>query len=383
MAHPDTPGRRRPAHRKPGARSLVASPARTAAGLTLVGAAAVGALHAPAAADPQPSSAEVRTRVAELHHEAEQATERYNGATEAAEEAEARLERLTDDAARRTAGLNDARDALGADAAARYRSGGMPPTVHLALAADPDSYLSRAAALERSQHRQSGALTRLESQLDRIEEVRAEAEQEHETLREARAAAKQERARVLQRTAEAEELLATLTAAERAAALAAEGHGEERSGGGAATAPRPAAGAVGADGGDRAGRAEERPPAPPPAPAGSRAAQAVAFAQAQLGKPYGWGATGPSAFDCSGLTQAAWQAAGVSLPRTSHSQIGAGVRVSRDQLAPGDLVFYYSGLTHVGMYVGNGQIIHASRPGTPVRYAPVDSMPFAGAARPG
>ncbi|NJQ07503.1 C40 family peptidase [Streptomyces lonarensis] len=382
MAHPERTGRRRPAHRKPRARSLVVSPARTAAGLTLVGAATVGVLHAPAAADPQPSAAEVRARVAELHHEAEQATERYNGATEAAEEAEKRLERLTDDAARRTAGLNEARGALGADAAARYRSGGLPPTVQLALAADPDSYLSRAAALERSQHRQSGALNRLEAQLDRIEQVRAEAEQEHETLREARTTAKKERAAVLKRTAEAEELLATLTAAERAAALAAEGHGEEPAAGGSPEAPdRRSDGR--SDGGERAARTEERPPAPPPAPAGSRAAQAVAFAQGQLGKPYGWGATGPSAFDCSGLTQAAWQAAGVSLPRTSHSQIGAGARVSRDQLSPGDLVFYYPGLTHVGMYVGNGQIIHASRPGTPVRYAPVDSMPFAGAARPG
>ncbi|NJP68511.1 C40 family peptidase [Streptomyces spiramenti] len=378
MAHHETTGRRRPAHRKPRARSLVGSPARTVAGLTLVGAATVGVLHAPAVADPQPGSAEVRARVAELHHEAEQATERFNGATEAAEEAEARLERLTDDAARRTAGLNDARGALGADAAARYRSGGMPGTVQLALAADPDSYLSRAAALERSQHRQSGALTRLESQLSRIEQVRAEAAEEHETLREARASAERERASVLKRTAEAEELLATLTAAERAAALAAEGHGEDPTTSGAERTPTPRP-----DGGERAARAEERPPAPPPAATGSRAAQAVAFAQGQLGKPYGWGATGPSAFDCSGLTQAAWQSAGVSLPRTSHSQIGAGARVSRDQLAPGDLVFYYPGLTHVGMYVGNGQIIHASRPGTPVRYAPVDSMPFAGAARPG
>lgn len=95
-----------------------------------------------------------------------------------------------------------------------------------------------------------------------------------------------------------------------------------------------------------------------------------------------WGATGPGSFDCSGLTQAAWRAAGVSLPRTTYTQINAGQRISRDQLAPGDLVFFYSGVTHVGMYVGNGQMIHAPRPGSTVRLAPVDSMPWAGASRP-
>lgn len=113
------------------------------------------------------------------------------------------------------------------------------------------------------------------------------------------------------------------------------------------------------------------------------AAQAISFARAQLGKPYVWGATGPSAYDCSGLTQAAWRAAGVSLPRTTYTQINAGPRVSRSQLAPGDLVFFYSGISHVGLYIGGGQMIHAPRPGAPVRIAPIDEMPFAGATRVG
>ncbi|MFB7058983.1 C40 family peptidase, partial [Streptomyces vinaceus] len=125
------------------------------------------------------------------------------------------------------------------------------------------------------------------------------------------------------------------------------------------------------------------PSSAPPAPAdGSRAARAVAFAYGAIGKPYVWGATGPGSFDCSGLTQAAWRSAGVSLPRTTYTQINAGQRVSRDQLAPGDLVFFYSGVTHVGLYIGNGQMIHAPRPGSTVRVAPIDSMPWAGASRP-
>ena len=84
----------------------------------------------------------------------------------------------------------------------------------------------------------------------------------------------------------------------------------------------------------------------------------------------------------TGLTQAAWRAAGVSLPRTTYTQINAGRRVARSDLRPGDLVFFFSGVSHVGLYVGNGRMIHAPHPGAPVRIAPVDEMPFAGATRP-
>lgn len=94
-----------------------------------------------------------------------------------------------------------------------------------------------------------------------------------------------------------------------------------------------------------------------------------------------WGATGPNAFDCSGLVLASYRSAGVSLPRTTYAQIGAGQRVSRSELLPGDLVFFYSGITHVGLYIGDGQMIHAPNPSAPVRVAPIDEMPFAGATR--
>ncbi|MFC8037489.1 C40 family peptidase, partial [Streptomyces griseoincarnatus] len=113
----------------------------------------------------------------------------------------------------------------------------------------------------------------------------------------------------------------------------------------------------------------------------ARAAQAVAYAHQKLGSPYVWGATGPDAFDCSGLVLAAYRSAGVSLPRTTYAQIDAGRRVTRSELLPGDLVFFYSGISHVGLYIGNGQMIHAPNPSAPVRGAPVDQMPFAGATR--
>ncbi|GAA4990397.1 hypothetical protein GCM10023205_72250 [Yinghuangia aomiensis] len=114
----------------------------------------------------------------------------------------------------------------------------------------------------------------------------------------------------------------------------------------------------------------------------SKAATAIAFAKAQLGKPYVYGAEGPDAYDCSGLVQAAYKAAGVSLPRVTNDQFAAGRKVSTSDLQPGDLVFYYSGISHVGIYIGNGQIIHAPNSRTVVKIASVDSMPIAGATRP-
>ena len=113
----------------------------------------------------------------------------------------------------------------------------------------------------------------------------------------------------------------------------------------------------------------------------SRAAAAVSYAYQKLGSPYVWGATGPDAFDCSGLIQAAYRNAGISLPRTTYAQINAGQRVSQSELLPGDLVFFYSGISHVGIYVGHGQMIHAPNPSAPVRVAPLNEMPFAGATR--
>jgi cell wall-associated NlpC family hydrolase len=118
------------------------------------------------------------------------------------------------------------------------------------------------------------------------------------------------------------------------------------------------------------------------APSGA-AQVAVSTALAQVGDPYVWGAGGPDAFDCSGLMQYAYSAAGISLPHSSSSQSTMGTPVSRDQLQPGDLVFFYSPVSHVGMYIGNGQIVNAENPGVGVKITGVNSMPYAGAVRPG
>ena len=117
--------------------------------------------------------------------------------------------------------------------------------------------------------------------------------------------------------------------------------------------------------------------------ASGRAAAAVSYAMAQVGKAYVYGAAGPSAFDCSGLTMMAWAQAGVGLPHSSSAQSGTGTRVSADQLQPGDLVFYYSPISHVGMYIGNGQMVHAPNTGSVVNVTSVNFGKAVGFARPG
>jgi cell wall-associated NlpC family hydrolase len=119
-----------------------------------------------------------------------------------------------------------------------------------------------------------------------------------------------------------------------------------------------------------------------PAPAPTEAAGvAVQTALAQVGDMYGTGASGPDTFDCSGLTSYAYAAAGVSLPHSSRAQSTMGVAVARADLQPGDLVFFYSPVSHVGLYIGNGQMVHASVTGRPVAVTSVDKGGYAGARR--
>ncbi|MGW7239223.1 NlpC/P60 family protein [Streptomyces sp. NPDC054804] len=348
------------AHRKPRQRSLSGSTARTAATLALAGAATATGFEGTGHAEPQLTPAQVKTKVDQLYQEAEAATEKYDGAKEKADTAQRRLKALQDETARKQDRLNSARDALGLAAAAQYRDGGIDPAWQLALSSDPDRYLDNAAFAERAGAAQAGAVARVRRQLREIEQLRGAAHVELTSLRSRQAELKRQKTAVTGKLAEARRLLDRLSPQQRAA-ITADGD--------SARASRSASGA-------RATLAPGNVAAPD-----SRAAAAVAYAYSKLGSPYVWGATGPYAFDCSGLAQAAYRSAGVSLPRTTYAQINAGLRVSRSELQPGDLVFFYSGISHVGIYVGNGQMIHAPNPSAPVRIAPIDEMPFAGATR--
>lgn len=351
-------------HRKPRQRPLTGGTARstartTAATLALAGAATATAFEGTSHADPQQTPSQVKAEMDRLYEEAGAATDRYNGAKEKADEAQRALDGLRDETARKTDRLNTARSALGSLAATQYRSGTLGAAVQLAMSDDPQEYLDRAALITRAGNRNAADISAVRRGLDEVGKLKEQAAGRLAELRARQGELAGHKAEIEEKLTAAQRLLAKLTAEERAAY-------EARSAGPAPSTPAPAGPAA---------------PAPPPAD-GSRAARAVAFAHGAIGKPYVWGATGPGSYDCSGLTQAAWRAAGVSLPRTTYTQINAGRRISRDALAPGDLVFFYSGVTHVGLYIGNGQMIHAPRPGSTVRVAPVDSMPWAGASRP-
>ncbi|MBV7697141.1 C40 family peptidase [Streptomyces sp. TRM70350] len=351
------------AHRKPRQRSAHGTKARTAATIALAGAATATGLDGTGHAEPQLTPGQVRAKVDQLYQEAEVATEKYNGAKEQARASQKRLDALQDEAARKEDRLNSVRDALGSYAAAQYREGGLDPALRLALSEDPDQYLDGAAFAERVGDRQAAAVARVRRQLREIEQLRGAARVELASLQSRQAELNRHKKTVTGKLDEARRLLSRLTAEERA--RLAQGDGTDR----ASRASTP--------GRDRL----QAPGAAAATAPNSRAAAAVSYAYQKLGSPYVWGATGPDAFDCSGLIQAAYRSAGVSLPRTTYAQIDAGRRVSRSELLPGDLVFFYSGISHVGLYVGNGQMIHAPNPSAPVRVAPIDEMPFAGATR--
>ncbi|MFJ9813908.1 NlpC/P60 family protein [Streptomyces sp. NPDC101151] len=350
------------AHRKPRERSLGGTTARTAATLALAGAATATAFDGTGNAEPQLTPAQVKAKVDKLYQEAEAATETYNGAKEKADAAQRRLHSLQDETARRQQKLNAARDALGSFAAAQYREGGIDSAWQLALSSDPDRYLDSAAFVERAGARQAGAVARVREQLREIEQLRGASRIELKSLRSRQAELKRQKKTITGKLAEARGLLARLTPPERAQ-VTGDGSAQGR-------ASRSAS--------DTRAALEQAGSVAAP---GSRASAAIGYAYQKLGSPYVWGATGPDAFDCSGLVQAAYRSAGISLPRTTYAQINAGRRVTRSELQPGDLVFFYSGISHVGIYVGNGQMIHAPNPSAPVRLAPIDQMPFAGATR--
>ncbi|MEU6013482.1 NlpC/P60 family protein [Streptomyces sp. NPDC047515] len=328
-----------------GARVTVLSAAAATAAATL------GA--ATANADPQDGPGAARATVDRLYGEAERATEQYNEAGENVDRLRGEVNRARDRAARGQERLNRMRTALGSVASAQYRSGGLDPSLALLLSSDPDSYLDRAATLERLTERQATELRELQQTRRTLVQTRAEADRALAELERNRAAATLHKRTVERKLAQAKQLLDALPRADRSAFERA-----SRSG-------RDDVFAVTAD-----------------LPAGSaRAAVAVMAVRRALGRPYIWGANGPAGFDCSGLMQWAYAQAGVSLPRTSQAQRYAGRRVPLSEARPGDLVVYRADAGHIGMYVGNGQVIHAPYPGAPVRYDPVGMMPVSSVTR--
>ncbi|MGH8776440.1 MAG: NlpC/P60 family protein [Jiangellaceae bacterium] len=343
------------------------SPRRTLVALCTAAVTTIGGLTlAPVGhADPQLTLEEVRTKVDDLNHKAEQAAERYNAATDELAEIQRRLEGAAANVERQQIRVNELTADMGGFAAASYRAGGIDPTLNALMASDPADFLAQASVVDAYANQQADQLAAVAVQRQRLEQDRLLADEELGRLEAVEADLAEQQAVVERHLADAQELLDGLEAEERAQ-LDAERAERAR--------------AAAADRASRGGGSDE---SLPDVPASGRAKIAVDFALAQLGEPYQWGAEGPGSWDCSGLTMMAWREAGVSLPRSSAAQIGVGTRVSKSQLQPGDLVFFYSPISHVGIYLGGGDIVHATHPGDVVSIDPLAYMPFSGATRPG
>lgn len=324
---------------------------------------------APAAADsaePAPrrtvqSASRLLTDLQQLYRQTEQATETYNATAEKLQQQRAEVSRLEGELARSRLVLQDSRTDAGRLARQQYQnSSGLGPYVRLLLAPDPQHALDEGhviGELTRERARTLHRLTGAEQRNDTLARAARKALDTQLTLAEQQ---KKQRDDVQAKLSDVERLLAALTPAQLAAISALEQQGVA-----AAQQKLTTAGAL--------------PTARSASAAGTRA---LRYAMAQLGKPYAWGAQGPTAYDCSGLTSQAWGHAGTPIPRTSQGQWERLKKIPLNQLRPGDLVVYFPDATHVAMYAGDGKVVQAARPGEDVRVSPLASYPVLGAVRP-
>lgn len=318
-------------------------------------------------AAPEPTIEEIQAQVDDLYHKAEQASERYNSATDELVEVQRRLDRAQASVDRQEAAVAAATAGMAGFAAASYQTGGMDPTLRTLLADNPDDFLAQASVLDAYAQQQSQQLEAAAAQRRDLQQVQLLADEERSRLQAVEANLSTEKETVEQLLADAEEILSALEEEERERL---EDLRDQRENDG--------------DDPDRNDDDDEDDGGEDPdVPSSEKGGVVVDFAMAQVGEPYEWAAEGPGSWDCSGLTMMAWREAGVSISRGSSSQINDGARVSKSQLEPGDLVFYYTPISHVGIYIGDGQIVHATHPGSDVSVDPIDSMPFSGASRPG
>jgi peptidoglycan DL-endopeptidase CwlO len=314
--------------------------------------AAVGLVPA-GSAQAKPDIDDVQAKVDRLYHEAEQASERYNDARLELKDLEADLDSLKADQDRQDARLGVVRGQVQDSIVRQYEGQSLAAVGQVVVSDDSQDFLAQLSTMSAFNDMQSQLFDEYATELKSLD-IRSDATEKRAgeiAALEKKLAAEKKTAD--DKLAEAQDLLGDLKAEERAEILS---------------------------------RDTVRVPSDVPTsdvPASGRAAAAVAYAMAQVGDAYVYGAAGPSAFDCSGLTMMAWGSAGVGLPHSSSAQYSSGPHVAASDLQPGDLVFYYSPISHVGMYIGNGMIVHAANPGTGVAVSGLYSMPYVGAVRPG
>ncbi|MBS2552556.1 C40 family peptidase [Catenulispora sp. NL8] len=328
---------------------------RTAVTLATATVGSIALLPGLAHADPTPNLNDVKNQVNTLHNQAEQASEAYDQASTNLAALQHKVDQIQARITAEQTQLTNAQSSLGSLAAAQYRAGGVDSSLELMLSAAPDSFLQAATAMNEASSHSTAAMSSAQEIKRQLDQDKAEASADLQQLQKTRDQMAQTKADIDAKEKQAQTLLDSLTPTQQTQ------YKQQQS--------------------EQNQQAQTPPPGLPPAP-NARAATAVAFAKAQVGKPYVYGAEGPSSFDCSGLTEAAWAAAGVSMSHSSSAQAYEFPAVSESNIAVGDLVIYYGSMHHVGIYVGGGMVIHAPYPGTTVQYAPINSMPVVRVVRP-
>lgn len=349
---------------------------RPAVAIATLLACALGSLL-PAQADPD-AVAEAGERLAAIQQESSRIDQEIIEASLRAAESSQKLERINEDLVAQSSKVARLADELGAVAVLRLQSGGFDVTTQLLASASDDGFLSALATIQNETDRSNAAIQELQVEQATAEALRREAEATDAALR-ADLKAKQDLAGQFDaKEAEAQAVYDRLNAEEKERLRQIELERQRR----LDEADRLAREAAARDGATTGGQqaVDEEAPADDES-ASDRAAKAVAVAKAQVGKRYVWGTSGPNTFDCSGLTSYAYRQAGIRITTSSRGQASLGRHVAKSDLRPGDLVFYYSPISHVGIYIGGGKIVDAANPRKGVRITSLNSMPYTTARR--
>jgi peptidoglycan DL-endopeptidase CwlO len=348
----------------------------------------------PAAAEPPLTVAEARDLIAQLQTDAAGIDQQYTDVKEQIKEGRAQLRLKQADVRAQTEKVGRLKLHVGQIALAQFQNRSLDTATHLFVTPDIEGFLSQISTVQKVSENQNSALLDYQQAQANLAALEHSAETDLAALGEKEKQLKSLTAASDKKLDQAKKVLAELTAdqqkqlAEAEKKAIAKANAEGRA---ATKAPAKA---------NTEGRAATKAPAKAntegraatkssgdstrsSVTGSSKGAKALAYAKAQLGEPYARSGAGPSSWDCSGLTMMAWGSVGVSLPHSSRQQYNRGQPVAKSDLQLGDLVFFYSDIHHVGLYAGNGRVIHAPRPGKSVEYIKMSYMPYAGARRPG
>jgi peptidoglycan DL-endopeptidase CwlO len=348
----------------------------------------------PAAAEPPLTVAEARDLIKQLQTDADGIDQQYSDVKVQVKEGRAQLRLKQADVRAQTEKVGQLKLQVGQIALAQFQNRSLDTAAHLFVTSDIEGFLSQISTVQKVSENQNSTLQDYQQAQANLAGLEHSAETDLAALGEKEKQLKSLTAASDEKLDQAEKVLAKLTAEQQKQLAEAEKKATAKANAEARAATRATAKS------NAEGRAPTRATAktntdrqaatktsqdstPNSVTGSSKGAKALAYAKAQLGEPYARNGAGPSSWDCSGLTMMAWESVGVSLPHSSRQQFSRGQHVAKSNLQLGDLVFFYSDIHHVGLYAGNGQVIHAPRPGKSVEYIKMSYMPYAGARRPG